>query len=125
MTTTVLVLGLIAATVLLIGGCYNYALSSVTVSVEEKEIHEAARLALIVANFLVVAAVLAKAAFKTSSALLAISLPMLIVSILKDTYTLFVVAYYLALILTGVCLILIFLEWRRRRRGEKTPMQRL
>ena len=130
MRTTTLVLGLIAATFLMLGGCAGYVFGAFAGGVEEafeieaegegsttKEVTDAGALALVVAIFLFVAAGLAKVALRMSLVMLALSLPMLIGLIVVDTYSLFAVTYYLAVVLVGICCILMFLAWRRQPSG--------
>ena len=131
MRTTVLILGLIAATFLFLGGCSAYLFGSVAISVEEsfdvetddegttsEDVQVAGAFALLVSIFLFVAAGLAKVALRISLAFLALSVPMLLGLVFIDPTSLFAVTYYLGLILIGICTVLMFLAWRRGTRGD-------
>ena len=128
MRTTTMILGLIAATMLLMGGCSGFVFGSCALALEESlEIEETAEgatstsadvggagaLALFVAIILYVGAGLARAAHKTSLGFLIVSMLLLIVLVLIDTTSLFAMVYYLSIVLVGVCIILMFLAFRR------------
>ena len=67
--------------------------------------------------FLFVSAGLAKVAMRTSLALLALSVPMLLGLVFTDPTSLFAVTYYLGLILIGMCAVLMFPAWKQATRG--------
>ena len=129
MRTTTLVLGLIVATLLLIGGCAGYVFGGFATGVEDafeietdtsdgvtstsEDVETAGALALLVAMFLFLGAGLAKVALRTSLALLVLVMPMLIGLVAIDTTSLFAVIYYLAILLIGTCCVLMFIAWRR------------
>ena len=130
MQTTTLILGLIAATFLLLGGCSAYVFGSVGVagyeafgdeddqaSIERnEEVQGAGAGAIVVAIWLFLAAGLAKVALRVSMVLLVLSLPMLFGLLMMDGLSLFAATYYLGLLLIGVCSILMILAWRRQRK---------
>ncbi len=130
--TTTMVLGLIAATLLLLGGCVGFVTGSVAQSFEEvfdtevsdssdgvtsttEDVANAGAFAVLVSLLLFLGAGLAKVALRTSLILLAIILPMLIGLVATDTTSLFAATYYLAIILTGTGVVLMFLAYRRSR----------
>ena len=132
MRTTALILGLIAAVFLFLGGCSAYLFGSVAVGIEEsfdvetddegttsEDVQVAGAFALVVSIFLFVAAGLAKVALRTSLVLLILSIPMLLGLVFIDPTSLFAVTYYLGLILVGICTVLMFLTWRRAKRGAE------
>ena len=127
MRTTTMVIGLIAAIFLLLGGCSGYVFGSVAESIDEtfdiesesdgassSEVSMAGSFAMLVALFLFLAAGLARVALRTSFVLLVLGIPMLIGVLSIDAVSLFAVTYYLALLLTGTGAVLMFLEWRRQ-----------
>ena len=135
MRTTTLVLGLIAATLLLFGGCAGYVVGGIGTAVEDafeletetegvtsttEDVSGAGAFAMIVAIFLFVAAGLAKVALRTSLLLLTIAIPMLIGLVAVDTTSLFAVVYYLGIVLIGTCCILMLIAWRREAKGVTT-----
>ena len=126
MSTTTLILGLIAAVFLLIGGCSAFVFGTVAVSVEEafevetddegvtsEDVQGAGSFAIVVSIFLFLAAGLAKVALRTSLVLLLLAMPMLIALVVIDATSLFAATYYLAILLTGTCCVLMFIAWRR------------
>ena len=126
MTTTTLILGLIAATLLLIGGCGGFVFGTFATAVEEsfeieddgdgvtsEEVSSAGASAILVAIFLYVAAGISKVAHRTSLVLLLLTMPMLIGLIVTDWSSVFAATYYLGFLLTGVCCILMFIAWRK------------
>ena len=126
--TTTLVLGLIAATFLIMGGCTGYVFGSVVVAGEEafgepeasprsEEVQEAGLWAMLVAIYLFLAAGIAKVATRTSLILLALAIPMLLGVLSVDAISLFAITYYLAFVLTSVGVILMFIWWVKDRRG--------
>ena len=84
-----------------------------------EDVQVAGAFALLVSIFLFVAAGLAKVAMRTSLALLALSVPMLLGLVFVDPTSLFAVTYYLGLILIGICTVLMFLAWRQAKRGAR------
>lgn len=137
MRTATLVLGLIAATMLLFSGCTAYVAGGFFGAVEDafdmeaddpdditstsEDIENAGAFAVVVAIFLFVAAGLAKAALKTSLALLLLGFPMLIGLVSVDTTSLFAAFYYLAIVLVGTGIILMAIAYIRfKRTGSST-----
>ena len=133
MRTTALILGLIAAVFLFLGGCSAYLFGSVAIGIEEsfdletddegttsEDVQVAGAFALVVSIFLFVAAGLAKVALRTSLVLFTLTLPMVFGLLFADPTSLFAATYYLGLILVGVCTVLMFLAWRRTRRGAES-----
>ena len=125
-----MILGLIAAVFLFLGGCSAYVFGSVAVEVEEafdveadedgttsEDVQEAGAFAIAVSIFLFVAAGVAKVALRMSLALLTLSIPMLLGLVIIDPTSLFAATYYLGLILIGVCTVLMFRAWRQSKRG--------
>ena len=135
--TATLIIGLIAATMLLFGGCTAFVTGSFFEGVEEvfdtelddadggitsttEDVSSAGLLAMFIAILLYVGAGLAKVALKTSLALLVFAMPMLAGLVVVDTTSLFAVAYYVALVFVGVGVILMAIAYigaRRARRG--------
>ena len=135
MRTTTLILGLIAATMLLFGGACGFVFGSVAGGFEDafdtkvdesedgvtsttEDVSSAGAFAVVVAIFLYVGAGIAKVAFKTSTALLSLSLVLIIMLVAVDTTSLFAAFYYLALVLTGVGVILMCISHFRSRRAS-------
>ena len=136
--TATLVLGLIAATVLLFGGCSAFVAGGIFVGVEEvfeteldeddhgitstaEEVSGAGGFAIFVAIFLYIGAGLAKAALKTSLALLVVAMPMLIGLVAVDTTSIFAVFYYLAILLIGTGVVMMAIAYVRSRRARLNP----
>lgn len=130
MRTTVLILGLIAATMLFLGGTCGYVFGSVGVSFEEsfdtelddddgssttEEVQGAGAFAVIVAILLYAGAGIARVAYRTSFALLAVCLGLSVIVVMIDTTSLFAAFYYLSIVLTVICLILMWVSRRRAR----------
>lgn len=123
--TAAMVLGLIAATFLMLGGCTAFVAGTAFQSLEEaglieddgsegsttEDVSQAGGIALFVAIVLFVGAGLAKAAWKPSFALLIAALGGLVLLVTIDTYSLFAVVYYLGIALVGVSSLLM---WRAR-----------
>ena len=133
--TTTMVLGLIAATLLLLGGCVGFVTGSAALSLEEafdtkisdssdgvtsttEDVANAGAFAVLISIFLFLGSELAKVALRTSLALLVITLPMLIGLVATDTTSLFAATYYLAIILTGTEIALMFLAYRRSKSNQ-------
>lgn len=133
--TTTMVLGLIAATLLLLGGCVGYVTGSAAQSFEEafdtevsdssdgitsttEDVVNAGAFAVLISILLFLGSGLAKVALKTSLVLLVIILPMLIGLVATDTTSLFAATYYLAIILTGTGVVLMFLAYRRSKSNQ-------
>ena len=136
MRTATLILGLIAATALLLGGSCAAVFGTIGESFEEsfeieleedkggvtstsEDVTGAAFLALIVSLILYIGAGLAKVALKTSTALLAMAFILLILTVMIDTTSLFATFYYLATALTAVGVILMLLSYFRYKQSEK------
>ena len=137
MRTTTLILGLIAATMLLFGGACGYVFGSAAESFEDafdvdvseskdgvtsttEDVSSAGGFAVFVAIFLYVGAGLAKVAFKTSTVLLSLCVVLIIMLVVVDTTSLFAVFYYLALVLTAVGVILMSIAHLRSKRMSNT-----
>ena len=133
MRTTTLILGLIAATMLLFGGCAGFVFGTAATTFEEafeieeekdgttstsSDVQSAGALALLSAIFLYVGGGLAKVALKTSLAFLVFSILLIFGLVSTDTTSLFAVFYYLALVLVGVCIILMIIAFKRERRAN-------
>ena len=128
--TAVMVLGLIAATFLMITGCTAYVTGSAFETFDEaglmeddgtegstpEEVSMAGALALIVAIVLFVGAGLAKATWMPSFALLIVALAGLVMLVTIDTSSLFAAVYYLGIVLVGVSLVLM---WRARKAASR------
>ena len=135
MQTTTMILGLIAATFLLLGGCSGFVFGAVVTSAEEAfdvevdsegssptEVQDAGSLAILVSFVLFVAGGLAKVALRTSLTLLTVCAVMAVGLISIDSFSLFAATYYLALLLTGTGCVLMVLAWRRAgREGVQPP----
>ena len=138
MRTATLILGLIAATMLLFGGCSAYVTGSVFEGVDEafgtepddanggvtssaEDISGAGGFAIVVAILLYLGAGLARVALKTSLALLALAMPMLIGLVAVDTTSLFAAFYYLAIVLVGTGVVLMAIAYIRSRRARLNP----
>lgn len=128
-----MVIGLIAATLLLIGGCSGYIFGSVGEAFEEafdteiddqddgitsttEDVYNAGAFAVVIAIILFLGAGLAKVALKTSLVILIVTMPMLIGLVAVDTTSLFAATYYLAILLVGAGVVLMSLAYRRGRR---------
>ncbi len=123
--TAAMVLGLIAATFLLITGCTAFVTGSAFEAFDEagfiendgaegstpEEISQAGSLAVIVAIVLFVGAGLAKAAWTPSFWLLLVALGGLVWTASIDTWSVFAAVYYLGIALVGVC---VGLMWKAR-----------
>ncbi len=135
--TATMVIGLLAATFLFIGGCAG-SVSAITFGsfeeafgVEEdrnsegsttEEIKEAGTMAMAVSFVLFLGAGLAKVAVKTSLLLLIIAMPMVIGLAMVDSWSLFAFAYYFAILMVGVSIVLMSVTyWRRRRASRQSP----
>ena len=133
--TTTMVLGLIAATLLLLGGCIGFVTGSAAQSFEEafdtnvsessdgvtsttEDVTNAGAFAVLISILLFLGSGLAKVALRTSLVLLAIILPMLIGLVATDTTSLFAATYYLAIILTGTGVVLMFLAYQRSKTDQ-------
>ena len=127
--TAAMILGLIAATFLMITGCTAYVTGSTFEAFDEafdeagttedagpgestpEEVSMAGALALIIAIVLFVGAGLARAAWKPSLALFIVTLAGLVLLVTIDTWSLFAMVYYLGIVLVGVSSVLM---WRAR-----------
>ena len=130
-------IGLIAATVLLIGGCSGFFFGATfgafneAFDIEEEtddgtssteDVANAGGFAILVAFVLFLGAGLARVAVKTSLALLIATLPMLFGLIGVDWSSLFAASYYFAILMTSVCIILMGMAyWRRRQSPRPNP----
>ena len=134
MRTATLILGLIAATILLFGGCSAYVTGSFFEGVEEifeteldepdggvtsttEDVSNAGGFAIFTAILLYLGAGLARAALKTSFALLVLTMFMLIGLVVIDTTSLFAAFYYLATALVATSVILMGIAYMRSRRS--------
>lgn len=135
MRNTAFVLGIIAAFLLLVGGCAGYVTGSVFEVVEDvtgeefdddgegsttEEVEGAGGAAMAVAVYLFVASGLTRVLLRTSTVMLALSLPMLLGIVITDTTSIFAVTYYLALLLNGICTFLMIQVWRAGRTRPRT-----
>ena len=133
MRTSTMILGLISATLLLFGGCSGFVFGSCAGAFEEtfeieettegvtstsEDVQAAGGFALFVAIVLYVGAGLAKVAHRTSLGILIVSMLMLIGLVITDTTSLFAVTYYLSIILVGVCIVLMLLDFKREGNPE-------
>ena len=133
MRTTTLILGLIAATMLLFGGCAGFVFGTAATTFEEafeieenddgttstsSDVQSAGAFAIVSAIFLYVGGGLARVALKTSLGFLVVSLLLIFGLVSTDTTSLFAAFYYLALILVGVCIILMIIAFTRERRAN-------
>ena len=132
--TATMVIGLIAAFVLLFGGIAGCTTGAVFEGVEEvfkeefgdsnegvtsttEEVFYAGAWAIVVSIVLFLGAGLARVATKTSLLLLIVVMPMLIGIVVLDTTSVFATAYYLSTFMTGVGVILMTLAyWLGRKR---------
>ena len=138
MRTATLILGLIAATMLLFGGCSAFVTGSFFEGVEEafdaelddagdgitsttEDVSSAGGFAIFVAILLYLGAGLARVALKTSLALLALAMPMVIGLVIVDTTSLFAAFYYLAMVLVGTGVVLMAIAYIRSRRARLNP----
>ncbi len=136
MKVTALVLGLIAATLMLIGGCAGFVFGAAAVSFEEsfdverraegavstsEDVQEAGRFAIIVAVIAYVGAGISMVAQRTSLTILAICFLLSIWLVTVDTTSLFAAFYYGCILIFGVCVVLIFLDLKRSRRVDTGP----
>ena len=127
MRTTAFILGLIAAFVLLIGGCSGFAVGSCFSELETaldteltdesegstpEEVESAGGFAVVVAIYLFAAAGLVRVLLRTSTIMLALSIPMLVGIIVADATSIFAATYYLALILVVICTVQMVRVWR-------------
>ena len=135
MRNTAFVLGIIAAFLLLVGGCAGYLTGSVFETVEEitgeevesgdggsttEEVEGAGGVAMLVAVYLFVASGLTRVLLRTSTVMLGLSLPMLLGIVITDSTSIFAVTYYLALLLMGICTFLMIRVWRASRTRPRT-----
>ena len=129
-----MVLGLISAVLLLFGGCTAYVTGSLFQGVEEafdvevsgeesvsttEDIAGSGAVAILVSILLFLGAGLAKVALKTSLAILALIMPMLIGLVVVDTTSLFAAVYYLAIVLVGTGVVLMVLAYVKSRRSRE------
>ena len=127
--TTTMVLGLIAATLLLITGCVGAFVGTLGEGVEEafdtelssgegstpSEVSSAGSGAMVVAVLLFVGAGLARVATKTSLVLLLVTLASIIGVAATDPWSIFAFVYWLAVLVVGIAVVLMALAyWRGR-----------
>lgn len=127
-----MVIGLIAAILLLIGGCTGYLAGGFFGAAEEafdmelddpndgtsstEDVETAGGFAILVSFVLFLGAGLARVATKTSLFLLIITIPMLIGLVATDSTSLFAATYYLAILMVGTGIVLMAVAyWRGRR----------
>ena len=132
MRTATLILGLIAATMLLFSGCSAYVTGSIFEGVEEafgtefddpndsitsttEDVSGAGGFAVFVAILLYLGAGLARVALKTSLVLLVLVLSMAIGLVVVDTTSLFAAFYYLAIVLVGTGVVLMAIAYVKSR----------
>ena len=138
MRTATLILGLIAATMLLFSGCSAFVTGSFFEGVEEafgtelddpddgitsttEDVSGAGGFAVFVAILLYLGAGLAKVALKTSLVLLVLAMPMAIGLVVVDTTSLFAAFYYLAIVLVGTGVVLMAIAYVKSRRARLNP----
>ena len=138
MRTATLIMGLIAASFLLMGGCAGFVTGSIFEGFEEafdtevgdssngitsttEDVSGAGAFAVVVSIIVFLGAGLAKAAHKTSLAILTLSMPMLIGLVVVDTTSLFAATYYLAILLVGTGVILMFIAYVKSRNARNAP----
>ena len=133
MRTATLVIGLIMGVFLFIGGALGTACGGVMEGAEEvfgemdepsnsatsttEDVLGAGALAVFVSFILLIGAGLAKAALKTSTALIIISFIGSVIVVLVDTTSVFALFYYPAVLVTGICSVLMVIAMRRERQG--------
>ncbi len=146
MRTATLILGLIAATMLLFSGCSAFVTGSIFEGVEEafgegvedglgtelddpddgvtsttEDVSGAGGFAVFVAILLYLGAGLARVALKTSLALLILIMPMAIGLVVVDTTSLFAAFYYLAIVLVGTGVVLMAIAYIKSRSTRTRP----
>ena len=136
MRITALVLGLIAAAMVLIAGCGGFVFGSCAVSFEEafeieedsngatstsSDVQSAGAVAILFSIPMFVGAGIAMVALRTSLALLVVSFLLALVLVFIDTTSVFAALYYLAIVLLGVCIILMAVDVKRSRAGPSIP----
>ena len=133
MRTATLVIGLVMGVFLFIGGAAGAACGGVMESAEEvfgemdedsnsatsttEDVLGAGALAVFVSFLLIIGAGLAKAALKTSTAMIIASFIGSVIVVLVDTTSVFGLVYYPAVLVTGICSVLMVLAIRRERQG--------
>ena len=131
--TTTLILGLISAVFLLIGGCAGYVAGATFGAFEEafevdtddpdqvssttEDVVTAGAGAMVVALWLFVGVGLAKVSIRISLVLLVLAMPMLLGLVFTDWSSLFAITYYFAILTTGICIVLMSLAYLRERRS--------
>ena len=129
--TATMVLGLVTATLLFMGGCSGFFFGATFGAFEEAfdieedrnkttsttaDVENAGGFAIVVSLVLFLGAGLARVAVKISILLLAAVIPMAVGLALTDWSSLFAITYYFAILATSVCVILMCIAyWRRRR----------
>ena len=124
-----MVIGLITAVLLLIGGCAGYVTGSIFEATEEafeiefdepdeltsttEDVELAGGLAMLVSLLLFLGAGLARVAIWISLALLTAAMPILIALVVIDTTSLFAFVYYLAILMVGTCVVLMSISYWR------------
>lgn len=132
-TTTTLIIGLVAASMLVVGGGCGFVAGAFASGFEETfeelsagessqgssgdEMMNAGAVALLVAILLYAGAGIAKVALRTSTILLALSVFMIFVVLTIDALSIFAAFYYIAFVLTVIGVILMIIEWVKIRRG--------
>ena len=131
--TTTMVIGLLVATLLLIGGCAGYMTGGFFDSIEEgfdlelddptdgasttEEVEGAGAGAMGVSLLLFIAAGLARVATRISLVLLIATFPMLIAVAATDSTSIFAAVYFLSIAAVAVSIVLMTLAWWRERRA--------
>ena len=130
-TTTTLILGLIAASMLLVGGTCGFVAGSFATGVNQAledlgaegspegstghGMMDAGAGALLVAILLYAGAGIAKVALKTSGILLTLSALLIFVILTIDPVSIFAAFYYIAFVLTTIGVILMSIEYVKSR----------
>ena len=135
MRVTALILGLIGATLLLIGGCTGTVFGLTAGAFEETvgfndsaegvisssdDVENAGLLAMLVAVLSYIGAGIAMVASRSSIAILSTSFLLSIWLVVIDTTSLFAAFYYGAIVIFGVCVVLLILD-RKRSRATAGP----
>ena len=131
--TATMVIGLIAAVLLLVGGCAGFAAGATFGAFEEafdteiddpdsntsttQDVENAGGWAMVVSIFLFLGAGLARVATRTSLVLWIVAMPMLIGLAVTDWSSIFALPYYFAILMAAVCIVLMSIAFLRRRRA--------
>ena len=129
--TTTMVIGLVTAVLLLLGGCAGYVTGGIFEAAEEalevefdepgqhtsttEDVELAGGLAMLVSFLLFLGAGLARVATRVSLVLLTAAMPILTVLVAIDTTSLFAFVYYLTILMVGTCVVLMTIACLRMR----------